>query len=466
MDSLNGGSRLSRLPPRFVRTDTVDVVHRRWLQRSAVLLVLVSAMALALTGSAVGALYRAHDAASLQAAVASADASGSASTIELTSGVFSPTATLDIRGNVAITGPSSSAGAELSGSAAEPAPASIFVVEASAKLTLSNVELTAGGGLTAASIVDFGTLDLESSTVAGNGGTGVLVEPEGMATVRNSTLSEGLAFGLVDDGTTSFLNSTVASNKDGGIQNKGSLSLTNTIVAENRGAGDCKGRADASDHSLDSDGTCGVGALSATDAELGMLTANGGPTSTQALAAGSPAIDAADDSKCPADDQRHFARPAGRCDIGAYQTDAAQPGASPPGAGPGSGGSSKGSGLSLFGVSGQGALRGARRTRIAFSVRAEVGHSGTRFRYTDGARHLELTKFTLKSLAIDARTGVATLRGRGVEMPGRRRVSITLVLVSHAAHRSLRIRLSSGYYKSGPLIKGSITFMRRAVQQM
>ena len=339
----------------------------------------------------------------------------------------------------------------------------MFVVEANAKLTLSNVALTAGGGATAAAIADFGMLDLESSTVAGNEGTGVLVEPEATATVRNSTLSQGLAFGLVDDGTTSFFNSTVASNKGGGIQNKGSLNLTNTIVAENRGAGDCKGRANASDHSLDSDGTCGVGALSATDPELGMLTANGGPTSTQALGAGSPAIDAADDSRCPADDQRHFARPAGRCDIGAYQTDAAQPGTSPPGSGPGSGGSSKGSGLSLFGVSGQGTLRGARRTRIAFSVRAEVGHSATKFRYIDAARHLELTKFTLRSLAINARTGVATLRGRGVEMSGRRRVSVTLVLVSHGAHRSLRIRLSSGYYKSGSLIKGSITFMRRAV---
>ena len=145
----------------------------------------------------------------------------------------------------------------------------------------------------------------------------MLVQPGATATVRNSTLSGGLAFGLVDHGAASFFSSTIASNKDGGIENKGTLELTNTIVAKNRGAGDCRGRASASDHGLDSDGSCGVGALSATDPGLGSLSENGGPTSTQALGPGSPAINAGDGSKCPVDDQRHFVRPPGRCDIGA-----------------------------------------------------------------------------------------------------------------------------------------------------
>jgi hypothetical protein len=112
------------------------------------------------------------------------------------------------------------------------------------------------------------------------------------------------------------------------------------------------------------------------------------------------------------------------------------------------------------GVTGHGTLRGARRSRIAFTVRAEVGKANAKFVYTDGARHVVLRALTLKSLAIDGRRGTATLRGAGVEMPSRRRVSITLVLVSHAAQRSLRIRFSSGYYDSGRLLSGAIAFIR------
>ena len=69
--------------------------------------------------------------------------------------------------------------------------------------------------------------------MAGNNGPGVLVEPGATATVRNSTLSDGLYAGLIDDGTASLFNSTVAFNEDGGIEDRGTLNLTNTIVAEN-----------------------------------------------------------------------------------------------------------------------------------------------------------------------------------------------------------------------------------------
>ena len=53
---------------------------------------------------------------------------------------------------------------------------------------------------------------------------------------------------------------------------------------------------------------------------LGELQSNGGPTETQALLPGSPAIDAGDDSGCPGTDQRGVLRPAGAaCDIGAFE---------------------------------------------------------------------------------------------------------------------------------------------------
>jgi hypothetical protein len=411
---------------------------------------------------AFAATYHARDGASLQAAVASADAGSGPSTIELSAGVFLPASTLTISREVTIVGPSSAPGAKLAGSAVEPFPSDLILVRAHAKLTLMNLELTTAGGEGSAAVDDFGDVDLGSSTAAGNSGPGLLVQPGAAATVRSSTLSDGLDSGLVDLGTASLINATVADNKGGGIDDsEGTLSLINSVVARN-GAGDCTKAAHSSDHSLDSDGSCGVGALSRTDPRLGGLTGNGGPTETQALGQGSPAIGAGDDSQCPAEDQRHFARPAGRCDIGAYQTGAVQNALPSTPANTGSGPApSSGTLTALVGVSGHGTLPGARRSRIAFSLRAEVGKAKAKFAYTDGARHIVLRALTLKSLAIDGRRGTATLRGTGVEMPSRRRVSITLVLVSHAAQRSLRIRISSGYRDSGRLLSGAIAFIQR-----
>ena len=463
MDPLSEGSRPGRLPSLFVGRAS-GIGRGPFLRRCAGVAAVTSG--LALVGSAVPAsatTYRARDGASLKAAVISADASGGPSTIELTAGAILPTSTLIISRDVTIVGPSSAPGAKLAGSAVEPFPSDLILVEAHAKLTLRDVELTTGGGAgSAAAIDDAGVVDLESSTVAGNDGSGLLVQPGATAIVRNSTLSDGLDFGLIDQGTASLFNSTVAGNADGGVDDSaGMLNLTNTIVAKNRSS-DCTKRAAASDHSLDSDGSCGAGALSRIDPGLGKLTANGGPTSTQALSAGSPAIGAGNDSKCLAEDQRHFARPAGRCDIGAFETGAVQGGARAvsPGTGPGSGRSQGGAAAGIAGVNGHGTLRGARRSRITFTVRAEVRQSHAKLFYADRARHVLLRALAVSSLAIDGQRGIATLRGRGTEMPSKRRVSITIVLVSHSGHRTLRIRLSSGYYDSGRLLNGSITLTR------
>ncbi len=72
-----------------------------------------------------------------------------------------------------------------------------------------------------------------------------------------------------------------------------------------------------------SDGSCnpnGTTDQSSTDALLGPLADNGGPTQTQALLAGSPAIDTASAGACPTTDQRGVARPQGAgCDVGAFE---------------------------------------------------------------------------------------------------------------------------------------------------
>jgi Right handed beta helix region len=424
-----------------------------------------SLVLLAGSGSAWGATYHAGDGASLMAAVASANEGSGPNTIELSAGTFLPMSTLSISGNVVIVGPAAGPPAKLEGSGVSPFPSDLLVIEGHAKLSLSNVEVTRGGGEGTDAIDDFGQLNLEGSTLAGNGGPALLVQPLASATVRNSTFAEGRAGGVADSGSVSLLNDTVARNKGVGVENRGTVNLTNTIVAENAG-GDCVGRASASDDSLDSDGSCGVGALSGINPQLGPLAANGGSTLTMALGAGSAAIGAGDPAKCPAEDQRHFARPPGRCDLGAYQTNASPSGSSSTGAsggGGGSGSSSRGPGGALGGrdsVVAHGALRGARRSRITFSVQAVAGEARTKFLYSDGPHRVALRSLTLKSLAIDWRRGVATLRGSGVELRHRGRVSVTIVLVDHGKTRSLSIRLSRGYYKSGRLLDGSIRLIR------
>jgi HYR domain len=69
----------------------------------------------------------------------------------------------------------------------------------------------------------------------------------------------------------------------------------------------------------DSADYCGTN-TAITNAKLGALASNGGPTQTEALQAGSPAINAGVAGLCAATDQRGVARPQGSgCDIGAYE---------------------------------------------------------------------------------------------------------------------------------------------------
>jgi len=378
--------------------------------------------------------------------------------IELSAGSYLPTSRLTSGGEVTIAGPSSGPGVKLDGGAVEPSQASLLVVAAHAHVRLVNIEVTTGGGRgSSAALDDYGTVELASSTLAGNNGPGLLVEPRGSATVRNSTLSEGLDFGLVVFGNASLLNATIAGNAEGGIEDAGSVSVTNTIVA-NDGSHDCTRPVALSDHSLDGDGSCGVGALSHRDPLLGRLQANGGPTATQAPGAGSPAIGAGDASKCPSEDQRHAARPRGPCDLGAYQSAATASG-SPPGPTGGEPGPSP-PGDALVGVRGHGTLRGASGSRIAFSIRALAGQPRTSFAYSDRAHRVALRALRLTSLAIDGRRRLATVRGAALLERSRRRVGVTIVLVSRAHQHSLRVRLSNGYRAGGAVLRGSITFVR------
>jgi CSLREA domain-containing protein len=139
------------------------------------------------------------------------------------------------------------------------------------------------------------------------------------------------------------INSTIAGNSaseaGGGVHNTipdpdsdagSSISLRNSLVARNTAptAPDAHGAGarfsligDGSGSGITNTNGNQVGTHSSPiDPKIGPLADNGGPTRTRALLAGSPAIDAASDTDCPATDQRGVARPRGAgCDMGSYE---------------------------------------------------------------------------------------------------------------------------------------------------
>lgn len=166
-----------------------------------------------------------------------------------------------------------------------------------------------------------GNAEIVNTTISGNTSTawhgGGIFHTDGQLTVTNSTVTGNTA----PAGTASGI--VVAT-----FGAPASMTLTNSIMEGNNGAFGCatEGGAAATITSgggnVDNDGSCqlGAGDQPNTDALLGPLTDNGGPTPTHAPAAGSPAIDAAVAGACPATDQRGVARPqGGGCDVGSIE---------------------------------------------------------------------------------------------------------------------------------------------------
>jgi hypothetical protein len=203
-----------------------------------------------------------------------------------------------------------------------------------------------GGGVGTLTLVS--TLTITDSTIANNSAPEGGVLNTGTGTITNSTIVGNTATGTfaaggvdnggatVGGGTLTITNSTVANNTSagvaGGIQNRGggTVNLKNTIVANSLSGSSCAGVITSLGHNLSSDASCAfaaAGDMNSTDPMLGALANNGGPTQTQALLAGSPAIDAgSSDCPPPAADQRGNPRPQDGdsngsfiCDIGAFE---------------------------------------------------------------------------------------------------------------------------------------------------
>ena len=178
-----------------------------------------------------------------------------------------------------------------------------------------------GGG-----IFNSGTMILSNSTIAAN-------------TARH--IANGFAFqnvgGIANIGNAMISSSTISGNNPNGIANNQGFSVTlqNSIVSSNS-PWNCWGSAlmTSNGYNLSSDGTCNFtnsGDRNNTDPMLGPLQNNGGPTQTQALLSGGPAIDAGNPSGCTdgqghllTTDQRGMPRPdredSRGCDMGAYES--------------------------------------------------------------------------------------------------------------------------------------------------
>lgn len=156
-----------------------------------------------------------------------------------------------------------------------------------------------------------GTLTVTNSTISGNAaagrggsvGGGIIVRPGAVATITSST----------------FADNSAQQGNDLETESSG-LTITDTIMASG-----CLLEATITDggHNLETGSSCGFSSgtdLRNTNPQLGALASNGGPTPTQALAPGSPAVDAG--GTCPAADGGTDQRGLPRftpCDIGAYE---------------------------------------------------------------------------------------------------------------------------------------------------
>ena len=233
-------------------------------------------------------------------------------------------------------------------------------------VTISNNSSTsAGGGVdTGADLVftnvtiNGNSARLEGGGINLNGGTGATLT--NVTITGNTSKGSGGGIFLSNGFTADLLNVTITNNtadsdgdnvaEEGGgifIASGGILNIKNTIIANNTdnstGAGaiiypDCSnaGTFNSQGHNLIGNNTgCpftsqtgdNVGtSASPINANLASLGNNGGGIQTILLLAGSPAIDAGDNTGCPATDERGFARPADGngdgiavCDIGAVE---------------------------------------------------------------------------------------------------------------------------------------------------
>jgi CSLREA domain-containing protein len=203
-----------------------------------------------------------------------------------------------------------------------PVPSKAVVTQS----TISHNKAGVGGAIDASTKVRV----TRSTLVANQAGQGGGIEDDATTIhVGNSTVTGNIGGGIqtyaCGGGTVAF--TTMDGNSAGLILSCPDLLLTGTIVAAATSGANCTGAAPAekAGYNLDSGTSCGFAKatdLTRADPLLGPLARSGGPTMTQTLGQGSPAIGHAGTraTGCPATDQRGLSRPWGRgCDVGSVE---------------------------------------------------------------------------------------------------------------------------------------------------
>ncbi|HEY3662515.1 MAG TPA: choice-of-anchor Q domain-containing protein [Chthoniobacterales bacterium] len=204
-----------------------------------------------------------------------------------------------------------------------------------------------GGGIYSSSVLTINNCTISGnsvSSIAGAGSGGGVYNFGGTLAVINSTVSGNTAVGpggnsdsgggiITNVGVVTLTNATISGNTadfGGGVWNLngGTVRVANTLIALNNSPSgpDIDGTFISDGHNLIGNNSGGTGftngvngdQVGVADPKLGALSDNGGRTSTIALLAGSPAIDAGDDARSPLRDQRGYIR-AGTSDVGAFE---------------------------------------------------------------------------------------------------------------------------------------------------
>ena len=199
------------------------------------------------------------------------------------------------------------------------------------------------GGYGGGAIMAFGYGSVQNSTFSGNTAASSGGAITGVKSIRNNTFyansasaGGGAIHGYVTpDFAPDIINNTFVGNTSTngagtidlllvGSDPLPAVSLYNNLLVKGTTGVNCQfptGVNILAGNNLTDDDSCGTTGfiqLTADQMMLGTLSNNGGPTETIPLLAGSPAIDAGDDTACSTTDQRGFAR-FGICDIGSFE---------------------------------------------------------------------------------------------------------------------------------------------------
>src|SRR2546425_6300878 len=180
----------------------------------------------------------------------------------------------------------------------------------------NNTSAGNGGGISSVNDLTLTNCVVSGNTAANFGGgiDNPLTATLTNVTVSGNTSGAGGGGGIANDlsdAIVTLTNVTIADNtapagSGGGFYNLGAATFRYVIVANSPSGDNCAGGTSATltsqGHNLDSGNTCGFagpGDLVNMNPQLGPLQDNGGPTPTQALLPGSPAIDAGGDERPP-----------------------------------------------------------------------------------------------------------------------------------------------------------------------